>query len=184
MKEPTPIEEVIPPTSTQNSQASSDYLDALSSITKSNFDDGILGINHTTQLFHGMPFTVTDANLLNIQTPTGLVSLKIPSKEVWQLLLAKNPNKLSIPLYQSNNLPTPALRNYRLIAKKLDLLERTREECFDNAAHKTAIQRRENISCFIQERAVHPVRNHTSSVRLKNVDQSCFRKQFPAILRD
>ncbi len=142
LPEPTPVEEVIPPTSTQNSHASSDYLDALSSITKSNLDDGILGINHATQLLHGMPFTVTDVNKLNIETPTGLVSLKIPSKEVWQLLLAKNPNKLSIPLYQSNNLPTPALRNYRLIAKKLDLLERTREDYFGNAAHKTAIQRR------------------------------------------
>ena len=142
LKEATPVEDVTPPTSTSNSQTSTDYLDALTSIKKNNLDDGILGIHHGSQMLHGMPFKVTDDNLLNIQTPTGLLSIKIPSKEVWQILLAKNPNQLGIPLYQSNNLPTAALRNYRLIAKKLDLLDRTREDYFDNANHKTAIQRR------------------------------------------
>ncbi len=102
----------------------SSYDEALRQIKRNNFDnDGLIGLNKNKRTINDMPYEV-DGNTLNVHTPSGMKSFEIPNVKTWQILLAKNPNQLAFKLRESNNLPIPALRQYRHIINKLQLLEK------------------------------------------------------------
>ncbi len=119
----TNTQESVPPAADLTS-----YEKALQKIKKTNFDSNAwAGLNHNEKMIHEMPYSVK-GNTLSVVTPTGVQTFEIKDDKTWQILLAKNPNELDFNLRQSNNLPIPALRKYRHIIDKLQILEKINEK--------------------------------------------------------
>ena len=78
-------------------------------------------------MIHEMPYSVK-GNTLSVVTPTGVQTFEIKDDKTWQILLSKNPNELDFNLRQTNNLPIPALRKYRHIIDKLQILEKINDK--------------------------------------------------------
>ena len=93
---------------------------------------------------HDMPFTV-DGNDLLVSTKNGDIRIPNIRPDTWKILLAKHPNQLkNVSLYQKNSksLPSPALRQYRTIVQKLDLLNHTNEIIAQNEKLRNDITER------------------------------------------
>ena len=100
---------------------------ALSDIRKRARDDGIYGLNWETKKIGGRPFTVHH-NALHVTEQDGSeITFSIDDENVWKLLLAQSPQSLRIPLKNERGEDTTAVKQYREIAKKLNLIAYARE---------------------------------------------------------
>ena len=137
LNEPTQVENVTATNSSEVLQPfnkESGYQKALETIDEENHDEGYLGINPETNKINGMPFSA-EGDTLTVSTDNGEVQIPKIKADTWKILLAKHPERLqNVALRQKNsNLPSPALKQYISIAKRLDLLNRTEERIGDEA---------------------------------------------------
>ena len=70
------------------------YTEALELIKKSNLDDGLLGCNDKTKTIGGMPYSLSRAGYLTVDTGDERMIFNIKALNVWIMLLAKNPSQV------------------------------------------------------------------------------------------